>query len=351
MGPRMGKLGELFSAMRHVAGAHPKASSGEGGAARAEAVRGEGEPASHASPPSGPQDQFTAARKPTLESFVRGREGGPPIPVAELVPDLERVKTAPELAERFSADLLLVKDQLIERPGLTAGERATRALEFFARYAERFVALTQEATVVAPSSGQPAAGALQVAVLIPEARKSAVEKLVRSLETLGFERLVDTHTGQDALQVARELLLARTPLEVQRRLQARAFSVGTISPDRLSQAPELPPLAFDSPPSAAPQAPPPARIGPDGPIDTLAPRYSSSAPSGQPEARRRSARWAHPDGRLGPRLLWNVLHRFRSGANAGDESAAQRDAMDQVAFAAIAVVVALGLLALVLVYL
>ncbi len=83
-------------------------------------------------------DQFSPDLRASLESFQRGSPWVKPVP--DLVPDLGRVQDGRDVGQRFAADFVVLRDQLLNR-NLTDDQKADRAFEFYSRYAERFVAL------------------------------------------------------------------------------------------------------------------------------------------------------------------------------------------------------------------
>ncbi len=313
----------------------------------------------------GATDGFSPEVRRSLEGFVRPT--APLAPVETLLPDLQRLGDPRELPARFAADFVLLREQLVDRAGLAGAERADRAFEFFARYAERFVELleSQKAQARTPQPFPPVGQA---------ERAELVKDFVKQLETLGFGALREVRTGKDALQLAREILLAATVREAERRAGFKVFEAPSWDAPR-TYAPDAPTVS-----SAAEQAAAPSGLSANVPVQDLGqsanardrrPEVDSTAVRAeqvrsqldgtralprQPDLVRRddvSTDWRRLFGRardkvLGPNMLWNWLHRFRSGAEE-DGEARERDDIDKIAFGAAMFLIGVAVIVIVVV--
>ncbi|MBI3184335.1 MAG: hypothetical protein HYZ28_19550 [Myxococcales bacterium] len=310
----------------------------------------------------GMTDGFNAELKKSIEGFVRGNLKAAPAPsVDQLTPDLTRLKNAQEVPARFASDFVVVRDQLIDRQGLTATEKASRAFEFFSRYAERFVTLAGESQRLG-SQGNP--------------DSQAAEKFLDVLKGAGFDQMTEIRTGRDALAVARALLMAGTPAEVARRASLQAFDAPS----------------WESPRHYAPSAPASPRTEQRAVVSGLDARVPVQDAAAGAKLHERRAELLPVQGRtdlarvnamaadaarasmrsvdaapkregppwvklldrvrdkvLGPNLLWNFLHRYRKGADQDEDTAIGRDTIDKIAFGAAMVLLGIALLAILIV--
>jgi hypothetical protein len=222
-------------------------------------------------------------------------------PVAALVGDLSGAANWRELPSQFASDFRSVKAQLLEFPGLNSADRADRMLAFFAKYAERFVAL-------APPGSSPS-------------RLAAIQDFLSELEGLGYGALFEAATRESAVEEAEGLLRSSSVeefLSQASRLHFRARDLAPLS-------------AAEGRRGARPLEPRRPSV-PEGPPEGDGPRSSAMASGGKPLAppgppaapnraegeskRRDRGRWT--DKVLGPNLLWNVLHRSRSDGLEGE---------------------------------
>jgi hypothetical protein len=222
-------------------------------------------------------------------------------PVAALVGDLSVAANWRELPSQFASDFRAVKAQLLEFPGLNSVDRADRMVAFFAKYAERFVAL-------APPGSSPS-------------RLAAIQGFLSELDGLGYGALFEATTRESALDEAERLLGSSSAEEFLSQASRLHF-----------RARDLAPLSAAEVRRGARPLEPRRLSGPGAPPEGDGPRSSAMAPGGRPLApagaptdpnrsegeskRRDRGRWT--DKVLGPNLLWNVLHRSRSDGLAGE---------------------------------
>jgi hypothetical protein len=242
---------------------------------------------------------------------LAGDERPPVKSVEELVPPgLEETAGQEELGHRFGSDAALLAAHL--KPSqLSGSERATRLWAFFAAYAETAAAKPPQ-----------------------EEAKAAFKE---ALESQGFAELRDAHTQENGVDRGLWVLNARSPDEA----RERAASVRLEPPPdvRHSEAASR----QDTP--AADQAtalPSGARAsealrGMHVPIALEAREANVEAEDPEEVRNRKTNR------RLGKRMLWNVLHGFRSDPEDGAVAEANWDRATfgaMLALAAIALMVA-----------
>ncbi len=97
-------------------------------------------------------DGFSLKNPSSLDGYLRG--AALLKDVGELVPDLGRFSDPLEVPHRFSADFTVLRDQILNRYA-PENQKVQRAFEFFARYGERFVALSQELSRPGPEFKLP----------------------------------------------------------------------------------------------------------------------------------------------------------------------------------------------------
>lgn len=369
------------------------------------------------------KDLFTASERQTLQSFVQGTN--PSRPTQELVGKLEGLQKPSEVPQRFESDFTLIRDQLFERTQ-DSNDRANRAFEYFSKYAERFVEVagskqnrgllqlskSKDAPETKRASDQDRVALEELADSLPDLRADRLGdrrdkltadrsqqtnanrgskpegptqsglpapeyaqtslglqaqrlKFLKVLQDLGFEQIVDQRTGKDGLQLAQELLKARTPAELKNLLHSLSLTaqnfppasgellqngerVAVVPPETLrevselavstralkvsqneqAQQPrgehELSALRAPMPDSRAWMAPVPGQPPPQKMFD-----WRQAA---EERSRRRSS---GRDGKLGSGMLWNVLHRFRAPRE--EESATADSAWDKIAIGAVLV--------------
>jgi hypothetical protein len=202
--------------------------------------------------------------------------------VKGLVPKFTKLTKASMVAARLKADVGLLRNQLVGLPGLTRQQQASRLFEFVAAYATHFVHLAQQ--------------------LPTESRQAAVAEFVAVSRQLGLEQMVDVSTGRTGDEVVRSFVNASQPREVEQQLNALAADA---------------PSWVDRPPAHVPAMP--QKSGGKAPA-------AEADASVQREAPRR--------GRLGPRMLWNVLHLFRGQEESELSEIEKRDAFNQLVIAA-----------------
>lgn len=262
----------------------------------------------------GKGDAFrTEGTIPGSHPTLGGQERAPVRKVAELVPPgLEKVAGQEELGLRFGSDAALLAQHL--KPSqLSSSERATRLWAFFAAYAEAAVA-------------QPA-------------QKEGQEAFRDSLKGQGFAELRDARTGQDGVTQGLWVLTAGTPEEARERVATVRLepppevlhSEAAVRREGLAEGG----LAMQA------RGPDTLRGGP-APLGLRASESEESdeQPSDSDGRRRSSGK------RLGPQMLWNVLHRFRSDP---EDGAVAQGHWDRAAFGAMLALVGIALLVLALV--
>ncbi len=341
-------------------------------------------------------DPFSPQLQATLERFSRGSRGAINR-VKDLLPDLARVTDPSALPERFASDFVVLQQDLLE-PRLPEDERAHRALEFFGRYAERFVALAagearslaeDEGELTAPGEGgapeaafaseertegagvpgpREALGEAGHAPWTREAQAAVAKRFALLAEGLGFGELKDARTGKTGTEQVFALAMARSVPELKAQLAHLQLEAAGPPSSPAPQAPAQ--LAANAPArrlnaeaaasagvagerkvelervqhrSSGVPAPPSAL---EGPLNVQAPERSSRSFDGEGF---KDSGYSKPgtDRRLGRNTLWNLLHRFRGCAR--EDSALARDLWDKVAVGALLFLFGLALLAVALV--
>lgn len=256
-----------------------------------------------------------------------------PRPLEDLLPTFSESIGQEALAHHFGEELRFLGAEL--RPSRMApSERAERLWSFFLVYAQ--------ANAKDPS-GQTEAGR---------------ERFHQLLTEHGFAHLRDAHSGRDGVEVARWLLEARSPQELQARLAELHMEPGPqMLPSEVSIPVEQPHTPLPDPLTDSPSAAFDAAESPH-----LVPLKAGGAQQGvgmlgMVPADLRSADGSevpNPDDipvagharrgsnrRLGSRMFWNFLHRFRDSP---EFSAVEREKWNQIAFGAILALVGATLL-------
>ena len=301
------------------------------------------------------KDVFTPEARATLERIGSSSPTGtqaPATPVNSLVPSLNQVKDPRALPGQFEKDLAVVKQQLVEHPGLTSAEQSGRLFEFFTRYAERLVSMVGNAQQSQQGGqqqggdgqgGQPGTFRLhvppemvgkpstqthedhlyalkdrvggEVAPLTDAQARRVAAHFEFVLSNAGFDQMREAKTGRSALDMARELLALRSARDVREAAAPLRFDLQARAPDGSALAME----AMRADGSANPSS-----------RASHFPKLKLDEQDKQRE--RRGDRWSRPGKVLGSHMLWNVLHRFRGGPD--DESGTQRDLMNQLVLGA-----------------
>lgn len=271
--------------------------------------------------------------------------------VAQLAPDHERLTDARTMPERFLSDLQLVKGELLGHPGLSRQDKAERLFAFFEGYAARFAQLAHglkppQKPAVA-SQAQAASAAAQAALqqlappLTPPELERTLHQFERALRQAGFAELKGDD-GRTGLEHALALLEHATP-EAQREARPRAFDAPTwkdnAKPERSLQAEVERERRGVYELDARPQ--PLALQG------RAQPQRADAPPTREEEGVKGRRDAGRADKVLGGRMLWNVLHLMR-----GEEldDVAKKDALTQLAVAAVFLLVFFGIVVLVLVW-
>jgi hypothetical protein len=265
-------------------------------------------------------DAFTPQQRNDLQTFVQGKDRPPP-PANELHGDLTLVKDVESIPERFTADLALVRDKLIDHQSLLRADKATRMFDFMVPYVQAVV---------------------QMAATPAQQRAVAAQMIVQA-EEAGYKELQRQPDGKNGLQVMTELLKAKTPEEVARLAQEQKFDAPVWPKDPMRQTDPRYPADREPPPMVQN-----TKMG-DPQQQVLRPTPQVMAPVvppfqrvQQPGESRETRNGTNK--RLGPMMLWNALHRLRDAGEEGQDSAAQREAMTQLTIAAALI---LGLFALI----
>lgn len=324
------------------------------------------------------KDHYTPELKTSLDRIGSSPTSGtqqPASPVKSLVPSLQQVTDARQLPQQFEKDLAVLKQQLVEHPGLTNKEQNARLFEFFTNYAERLATMVAGAKesmkdhnqgggagqggkgaapetfklhippdMVGPTESLASADMLfamksgagpQVALTAAQ-KASVLKEFEQVLSKAGFAEMRDASTGRSGLDVARELLTMSTAkavrdaalranIDVHVRMQAHPTSSIKVDPSLAAEA-----MRADGTLGA-------------GRAKNL-PALNIDAQDKGRDGRGRDRRGS--DGRiLGSHMLWNVLHRYRDAPDDPDLAAQQDKALEMMVAAALGCV-ALGLIAL-----
>jgi|GEM_PF-5356984 len=353
------------------------------------------------------QDGYIPQPMTDVSAPLKGEGAALPKGVADILPDLTRMSELGQLPQRFASDMMLLRAQL-SVPGIPRPEQADRLFQFFVAYAQRFVemATAVEADAGAMNQGDPDAhpqdggakakgqaprlsGEVELSSLwgetvsevelpaqaprayTPEEKATEVQRFTQALREAGFSELRDANTGRDGTRAAASLLLAKSPEAVERQAQQillrPAPDAPQQAPARMPDAARLPaeqarsvarPMDSARPPDAARplsvEGRPELRLA-DGGGMRVQPFALPVAQVASPVDPRADAldeplldRRATTNGRLGPKMFWNVLHTFRGH---GDESAVFQDKWDKLTFGAILLLVLVTLIVVVLVLL
>lgn len=267
--------------------------------------------------------------------------------VSSLTPDTERLTDARTLPERFLSDLKLVDQELFQHPGMTRAEKAERAFTFFESYAGRFQQLAtgtaqarQAAQAQAAVTGGGALATTETGLkLAPPLTEAEMQKTLaqfdKALQHAGFNEL-RTDDGRTGAEAARQMLEAKTP---EAQLQARPASLDAPSWKDNAAAAERSMKTEIERGRRTVQLDGHPQIQPQLRVQTT----RSEETQKKEEARRSSS----TDKVLGGNMLWNVLHLLR-----GDDltDVARKDAYQQLAIAAVLLLILGGILVGVLVW-
>jgi hypothetical protein len=225
------------------------------------------------------QDVFRDGLGSSLKDALTG--GGAPVrDVKALLPNAKSLD-AKALAQRFSADLTLLKPQL-DDPRLGKDENAERLMEFFGAYAEQFVQLAH------PPADLP------VAPMRQEDQARQLKQFEKALTDGGFKELHDRATGRDGVAVGKALLDSKSVDELKEKQRGLALE-GAVKKD------------------------------PNNPNAATAIAVSAAHERLIKHQRDEELEQAHRKGRkgkLGGNMVWNALHLLREGANTEDEKEA-----------------------------
>jgi hypothetical protein len=325
------------------------------------------------------KDHYTPELKTSLDRIGSSATSGtqqPASPVKSLVPSLQQVNDARQLPSQFEKDLAVLKQQLVEHPGLTNKEQNARLFEFFTNYAERLATMVSGAKesmkdhnqgggggagggkggapetfklhippdMVGPTESLASSDMLFAmksgsgpAVTLTAAQKAGVVKeFEQVLNKAGFGEMRDASTGRSGLDVARELLTMSTAravrdaalranIDVHVRMQSHPTSTIKVDPSLAAEA-----MRADGSIGASKA----------GRLPTLKLEGEDASRDDRGKDRRGS------NGKiLGSNQLWNVLHRYRDVPEDA-EAAAQQDKQLEVLVVGALGVIALGIVAI-----
>jgi hypothetical protein len=250
------------------------------------------------------KDAFTPQQRKELAQLGNGKPGGAPREAGELTSDLKLIKEAGDLPERFAADLVLAREALLEHPSLLRSDKATRMFQFAVPYAQAMVNM--------------------------EGTQAQKLQLVIQAEKAGFKQLERQPDGADGTKVLKELLKAPNADEVNRLANGLKFDAPVWPKDPIRQSDPHHPADKEHQPlqvnASGPQPQtlrvPPPIMQPPVPIQQRVSKSDEKRDLGDTR------------GRLSPMTLWNALHTLRDDGEDGRDSAAQREAMTQLALAA-----------------
>lgn len=308
--------------------------------------RPEGQPRLEAEVPS---DLFNRDAQPLLPRAKVAVAGDAPAvlqPFDALIPDLPRLPSLEKLIERFGKDFAVLSHQIIHAPGQTPEQKAERLLQFFLAYASRFVSLV-ELQHPGAHRGNAQDGKGGNLFKSDPALSQALRAMLEALRENGYEQLRDAATGRSALIAARELLTS-TPPQFQQKAAAAQWVPAPAPPTEQSlQNPDRPSWTEQAGRAvASEQRRPEERLLPErmkvaswgaeaARAPVVAPRDADGA---RDQAEEFGARGTPR--RLGGRMLWNVLHRFRGSE---EDLATNQEKWDRLTFGAILALVGISL--------
>jgi hypothetical protein len=250
-----------------------------------------------------PSDAFGGAQA-NLQGFEQGV--APPRSPDELTSDLSRLSSAKELAGRFGADLVLARGALLDHAALLREDKATRLFQFAVPYAQAAVGMSKS----------------------PQELKEVMADLLKQAEAAGFRDLHQQPGGKNGLAVLKDLLALKSPQEIEQHMARLKFDAPSWPKDI--------PRPNDARNAKAAAAAATGRA-PEG-FAPVTGRYAP--PIDEAENSQRSQNGERRTNKvLSGRMLWNVLHLFRDDGEDGRDSAAQREAMNQLALIAALVLV------------
>lgn len=269
------------------------------------------------------KDAFTAQQRADLKQFAEGR-GLPPRDPSELHSDFKLVKDAKELPGRFAADLVLAHESLLEHAALLRADKASRLFAFAVPYAQQLTQMAQS----------------------PQELMQLAAQMLLQAEKAGFKSLERQPDGRDGLRVLKDLLKAGSAEEIARLANGLRFDAPIWPKDPIRQSEQHHPADQEhlqlAKAGEAGMRPMPQIMQAPVPIQR---RVEDTDPSPQDH---------HDDHgthkKLSPMLLWNALHTLRDAGEDGQESAAQREAMTQLAVAAGLILVFMAIVVGVLVF-
>lgn len=252
------------------------------------------------------KDKFTPEQRSDLQKFAQGREL-PPRSASELTGDLSKVTDPKDLPGRFASDLAVQRDALLEHLSLLRADKATRLFEFAVPYAKALAELAQN----------------------PAQLGALASKLVTQAEKAGFGALQQQPNQETGVEVLKALLKTGSAEEIAKLATGLRFDAPIWPKDPIRQS------EYQRPTAEKEHLQPVAPGGKAEVMRPLPPVMQPPVPVQQrvdePEAKRKN------DGtnkRLSPMLLWNALHTLRDAGEGEQDSAAQREALTQLAVGA-----------------
>lgn len=296
-------------------------------------------------PEQKPKDGYQLRDQQAAAALLKDGAQRPPRALALLLPQSEhfRGQDMKQLAQRFGADLALLRPELMPR-ALSGKEQANRLWEFFTVYAQAAAA---------------------------HGSKDGLEAFREALERAGFLRFKDQATGRSGLDRAMWSLQAKTseaararaesvelvPMHEEASLPEGSFRV--LQDARAEQQQTARQAAGQQ--QAAPDARPGERPGPEAMlvpvpgqdahrVNQLAAQAAAAhVMQDAREERLEKDRGRHSRGRegvLGGNMLFNVLHELRGR---GEDSVEAKDRFNRLAFAAVLLLAGATILVVVLV--
>ncbi|HEY8210161.1 MAG TPA: hypothetical protein VIG99_21895 [Myxococcaceae bacterium] len=211
---------------------------------------------------------------------LTGQAVGFALPAAALAVQAKQIQDPAQAQNAFQGAYLLVKDQLLDHPGLPREDVGQRANEFFTEYAKAFVQTSTGELVQAPppqeppqpqpppppeqrdgparaeaeppqqQQAQPQAEARPERPISPEQQRALAREFADSLKMLGFQALKNEANGKDGVENAFQLLSAEGMKEFTALAKEQKISI----PAEGSFPPRMEGEQYDAPPAPPPPA-------------------------------------------------------------------------------------------------
>jgi hypothetical protein len=288
-------------------------------------------------PSGGSAEASTAAARGSNEPSAEH-----PVPIATLVPNLDAIGELSQVRDRFAAAVGAYRAAILGPKHISEESRVKRAFEFFTLFAERFVKLANQKRPF--GLGGPGEGSYSASQVAME-----VGTFSELLKQMGFGSIKDAASGKDGVTCAFELLNSHNMDEFDgaaAKLDMRPNYVqGATTTSQRTREP-MPRLNGDG---SAPktftelgESPPELdgkiaqqRISGQLPValQPLTPPREEPPPPPPPPETPTSSSGGNTEKGLGPRLFWNILHRFRPEKK--EDTAVEKGRWDRLAFAAL----------------